>query len=253
MEKLFDLTGKKALITGSSRGIGRALALGLGAYGADIAVHYSGQSAAANEVAAELHRLGRASTTIQVDLLEADAPQRIWRQAEQALGQVDILILNASMQIQKPWEQITLQDFEQQMTVNLRASMQLMQLAAPGMRARGWGRIVTIGSVQEERPHPDMLVYAASKAAQTMMVRSLAKQLAPQGITVNNLAPGVIMTDRNTAAYADKVYRAQVTASIPAGFWGQPEDCVGGVLWLCSEAGRYITGQSLIVDGGKAL
>ena len=115
------------------------------------------------------------------------------------------------------------------------------------------GRIITIGSVQEAKPHPDMLVYSASKAAQTNMVQSLALQLAEDGITVNNVAPGVICTDRNVEALSDPDYAKKVSDSIPAGFYGQPEDCAGMVSLLCSDAGRYITGQSIYIDGGKGI
>ena len=121
------------------------------------------------------------------------------------------------------------------------------------MKACKSGRIITIGSVQEAKPHPDMLVYSASKAAQTNMVRSLSLQLAPFGITVNNVAPGVIYTDRNIKALADPAYAEKVTNSIPVGYYGKPEDCTGIVRLLCSDAGRYITGQSIFVDGGKSV
>lgn len=249
----FSLAGKRALVTGSSRGIGKALALGLAQAGAEVAVHCSGSAQGAQAVAEQVKALGRRALVISQDLLAPDCAGAIWQAVEAGFGGLDILVLNASIQYAKPWENITAQDFTQQMQVNVNASLALMQRAVPGMRERRWGRIVTVGSVQEVKPHPDMLVYSASKAAQTMMVRSLARQLAAQGITVNNLAPGVIMTDRNAQAYADEAYRAQVTGLIPAGFWGEPEDCVGAALLLCSEAGRYITGQNLLVDGGKSL
>ena len=108
-------------------------------------------------------------------------------------------------------------------------------------------------SVQEAKPHPDMLVYSASKAAQTNMMQSLALQLASYGITVNNVAPGVIYTDRNLQVLSDPVYAKKVTDSIPVGFYGEPRDCAGIVSLLCSEEGRYITGQSIFVDGGKSV
>ena len=121
------------------------------------------------------------------------------------------------------------------------------------MKEQKWGRIVTIGSVQEAKPHPDMLIYSAAKAAQTNMVRSLSLQLAPFGITVNNVAPGVIYTDRNVEALSDPQYAAKVTASIPVGFYGKPDDCAGIVSLLCSDEGRYMTGQCIFVDGGKSV
>jgi NAD(P)-dependent dehydrogenase (short-subunit alcohol dehydrogenase family) len=133
------------------------------------------------------------------------------------------------------------------------ATLRLIQLCEPAMTARRWGRILTIGSVQQSRPHPDMAIYAASKSAQLNLVPNLARQLAPFGVTINNLAPGVISTDRNADALADAVYAAQVRAKIPAGRFGDPGDCTGAALLLCSEAGRYITGQDLYVDGGMAL
>ena len=131
--------------------------------------------------------------------------------------------------------------------------MLLVQAAVPHMKKAGWGRVITVGSVQEAKPHPDMLVYSASKAAQTNMMRSLSVQLARDGITVNNVAPGVIYTDRNVEALSNPEYAKKVTDSIPVGFYGEPEDCAGIVSLLCSEDGRYITGQSIYVDGGKSV
>ncbi len=140
-----------------------------------------------------------------------------------------------------------------QVRTNWQSGFELIQKAAPGMLERDWGRILTIGSVQEVNPHPDMVVYSALKAAQTLMVRNLAKQFAASRVTVNNLAPGVIDTDRNQRRLADGIYKAEVLSLIPAGHTGDPLDCVGAALLLCSEAGRYITGQSLLVDGGMSL
>ena len=131
--------------------------------------------------------------------------------------------------------------------------MMLIQAVVSHMKEQKWGRIITIGSVQEAKPHPDMLVYSASKAAQTNMVQSLSLQLAADGITVNNVAPGVIYTDRNVEALSDAANAKKVTASIPVGFYGEPEDCAAMVKLLCSEQGRYITGQSIYVDGGKGI
>jgi NAD(P)-dependent dehydrogenase (short-subunit alcohol dehydrogenase family) len=129
----------------------------------------------------------------------------------------------------------------------------MIQVLAPPMQAEKWGRILSIGSVQEAKPHPDMLVYAASKAAQTNMIQNLSRMLAPDGITANNLAPGVITTDRNVDALSDSAYAEKVRSWIPAGILGSPDDCAGAALLLCSEAGRYITGQNLFVDGGMGL
>ncbi|MEI8244298.1 MAG: SDR family oxidoreductase, partial [Lentisphaerota bacterium] len=117
---------------------------------------------------------------------------------------------------------------------------------------RKWGRVLSIGSVQQKKPHRDMLIYAATKAAQTNMVQNLAVQVAPFGVTVNNLAPGVIVTDRNSVQMSDQTICETVLKKIPAGFIGQSEDCVGAAVLLCSDAGRYITGQDFYVDGGMS-
>ena len=247
---MFDLTGKTALVTGSSRGIGRAIALCLAEAGADVVVHCTGRPEKAQEVVDAIRAMGRKAWFIQKNLMDEDCAEYIFSRLEQPL---DILVLNASIQYRKAWEQITAQDFAEQINVNLRASMLLIQKAVPHMREQHWGRIVTVGSVQEAKPHPDMLVYSASKAGQRMMAQSLAGQLAKDGITVNNMAPGVIATDRNVEALSDPVYARQVADSIPVGFYGEPKDCAGAVLLLCSDEGRYITGQSLYVDGGKCL
>jgi NAD(P)-dependent dehydrogenase (short-subunit alcohol dehydrogenase family) len=121
------------------------------------------------------------------------------------------------------------------------------------MIERKWGRILTIGSVQEAVPHPDMLVYSALKAAQTLMVRNLAKQFAPHGVTINNLAPGVIDTDRSRIRLTEAAYLEKVLCKIPASYIGEADDCAGAALLLCSDAGRYISGQNLFVDGGMSL
>lgn len=244
-----DLTGKRALVTGSSRGIGSATALELARGGADIVLHYAGDKSSAEDMRAKITALGRRCDVVHADLSDPAQARELAARADD----VDILVLNASIQIRKPWETITVTDFETQIHCNLLASLLLIQGAAPFMRARGWGRIVTIGSVQEADPHPDMLVYSSSKAAQTMMAKSLAAQLAKDGVTVNNVAPGVIQTDRNKDALGDPVYAKKVLNGIPAGFFGEKEECAGLIRLLCSDEGRYITGQNIFVDGGKGL
>ena len=153
----------------------------------------------------------------------------------------------------KAWDEITSEEYETQMNTNFRSSLMMIQKYAPNMKKNGWGRIVTVGSVQQYKPHKNMPVYAASKAALMNMVTNLAKQLSPFGITVNNLAPGVIAIPRNEAALSDKEYAKQVYSGIPCGFAGEAEDCAGAALLLCSEEGRYINGIDLVVDGGMKL
>ena len=249
----FDLTGRRALVTGSSRGIGAAIAVALAEAGADVVVHYTGCTDQANEVAARIAAAGRRTGVVQADLGADDGARLAHDGAVAALGGIDILVLNASMQTKKTWTDFTRADLDAHYAVNYRSSFELLQLCAPGMVAAGWGRVLTLGSVQEARPHPEMLVYSSLKHAQTGLVLGLAKELAPRGVTINNFAPGVIQTDRNTAALADPAYAEKVRAAIPAGFLGESADCVGAALLLCSDAGRYITGQNLFTDGGLGL
>ncbi|MBI5684893.1 MAG: SDR family oxidoreductase [Verrucomicrobia bacterium] len=253
IQNRFNLTGRAALVTGSSRGIGRAIALGLAECGAAVAVHGTKPAKTLDETLADVRKLSPRSVAVTSELGQPDAPARLVADTISALGGLDILVANASIQIRKPWAEVTQAEMEQQMQVNFHATLRMIQTAVPVMRAKKWGRILTIGSVQQQRPHPDMVVYAASKSAQENLVRNLAKQLGPDGITINNLAPGVILTDRNTPVLADETYAERVRGIIPLRSFGETEDCVGAALLLCSDAGRYITGVDLLVDGGMAL
>lgn len=249
----FDLTGRRALVTGSSRGIGSAIALALAEAGADVAIHGLDDSDQAHAVAALGAALGRRTRVIQSDLAANDGARRAFEDAAAALGGIDILVLNASMQIRSSWREVTREDIDRQVAVNYRSSLELIQLAASEMLDRKWGRIVTLGSVQEAKPHPEMLVYSSLKHAQTGLALGLARQFAPHGVTINNLAPGVVLTDRNAAALTDPAYAERVRSTIPVGHFGECSDCTGAALLLCSDAGRYITGQTLFVDGGLGL
>lgn len=253
IKEQMSLRGHRALVTGSSQGIGRAIALGLAEFGADVMVHCRSGLEKAEATRREIEELGVRSGVIAADLADPAAADELLRAAGDAIGMPDILVLNASVQIRKPWSEVTPEEYRAQADPDFAASIWLIQKFAPGMQAQRWGRILTVGSVQQYRPHPEMIVYAAMKAAQVNLVRNLAPQLAPDGITVNNLAPGAIATARNEEVLSDPVYREKVVAKIPAGFVGEPWDCAGLAVLLCSEAGRYITGADLPVDGGMSL
>ncbi len=240
---------KIALITGSSRGIGRAIALSLAKDGFHVIIHAASNLEKAKAVQAQVVENGGSADVICANLCDIESTKELLNKT----GAIDVLVLNASLQIRRPWAQIPCEEMYDQLNCNFISSLLLIQAAVPHMKEQGWGRIVTIGSVQEAKPHPDMLIYSASKAAQTNMMQSLSLQLAKDGITVNNVAPGVIYTDRNVEALSDPEYAKKVSDSIPVGFWGEPQDCAGIVSLLCSDAGRYITGQSIYVDGGKSL
>ena len=240
---------KTAFITGSSRGIGRAIALRLASDGFKVILHGVVESDHIKKLKDEIEKSGGIAEIITADLCDLEATKIL----AEKVKDIDVLVLNASVQYRTPWQEITTDACYDQLNCNFISSMLLIQAAVPNMKKKGWGRIITIGSVQEAKPHPDMLVYSASKAAQTNMMQSLALQLAREGITVNNVAPGVIYTDRNVEALSDPEYAKKVTDSIPVGFYGEPRDCAGIVSLLCSEDGRYITGQSIYIDGGKSV
>ncbi len=253
IKKLFELKGKTALVTGGSQGIGKAISLAFAEYGANIVINYRSNSELAEQAATEIRSLGVDCHSVQCDLARPDAAKIIATFFSNNSLAADILVLNASVQIRKPWNDITLEEYDLQLNTNLRSSLFLIQEFYPAMQQKQWGRILTIGSVQQVRPHQQMLVYAASKTAQESFVRSLAPQFATCGVTINNLAPGAIATGRNEEALSDEKYKAEVEAKIPVGYIGQADDCVPAALLLCSRAGKYITGQNIYVDGGMGL
>ncbi len=252
LERYFSLEGKTALVTGSSTGIGRAILFALAHAGADVVQHASAPWAGESSDAAELDAIGIKHKAIYANLKTADCGRRIAEQLED-FSEPDILILNASYQIRREFSEITDEDFDTQMYINFRSSIKLIQSFLPRMKKNSFGRIVTIGSIQQCVPHPQMAVYSASKDAQLNLVKSLAKIYAPFGITVNNVAPGSIYTRRNIEVLSDEAYRRKVIENIPAGYIGEPEDCAAAVVMLCGSGGRYVTGENIYIDGGSHL
>ena len=247
----FRLTGRTALVTGARREIGRAIAVTLAGAGARLAVHHAGTPEEASDAAAvvaEIQEAGGEAKAFGQDFALDDAGL-ILATAVTAWHPLDILVLNASIEMPENYRTITRERFDRQIAVNLRTTLELLQTLVPPMAERGWGRVVTIGSVQQERPHPAMLVYAGTKAAQLNWTLNLAREFGGQGVTVNNLAPGAILTARNREQMA--IEGAALAARIPAGRLGTPDDLVGAALLLCSDAGRYINGTNLFVDGGR--
>jgi glucose 1-dehydrogenase len=247
----FRLRGRTALVTGARREIGRAIALTLAGAGARVAVHHAGfpeEASDAAAVVAEIQASGGEAAAFGQDFTVDDAGVTL-AAAVNAWSPPDILVLNASIELLEDYRSISREHFDRQIAVNLRTVLELLQTLVPPMAERGWGRVVTIGSVQQERPHPAMLIYAGTKAAQLNWTLNLARQFGGQGVTVNNLAPGAILTARNRKQMVTE--GAALAARIPAGRLGTPDDLVGAALLLCSDAGRYINGQNLFVDGGR--
>jgi glucose 1-dehydrogenase len=253
IKNLFNLKGKTALVTGGSQGIGKAISLALAEYGANLVINYRSGTEPALQTEKEIKALGVDCHLLACDLSATGSAKTISGFLKENNLGVDILVLNASVQFRNPWDQVTPDEFELQININFRASLFLIQELYPLMKERQWGRILTVGSVQQVRPHQQMIVYAASKNAQLSMVRSMAPEFARHGVTVNNLAPGAIITGRNEEVLKDNAYKKLTEAKIPLGYIGEPVDCAPAALLLCSDAGRYITGQDIFVDGGMGL
>lgn len=242
----FDLTGRTALVTGSARGIGRAIMLALAEYGAHVIVHGSRESAPLEEALALARRYDPQAAKWVADLGDPAAVETMPRD-------VDIVVANASVQERMKWSEFDMDEARKEAQVNYISTLRMFQLAYPRQKAQGWGRLITVGSVQERRPHPDMIGYSATKGAQENLVRNIARQVAREGITVNNLCPGVFYTDRNREVLADPVYGKKVTDAIPMHDYAVPEDAAGAALLLASDAGRYITGTTILIDGGLSM
>ena len=250
----FRLDGRTALVTGARREIGRAIAQGLASQGARVAIHHAGtteETSDAAEVVAAITGAGHSAQSFAADFATEDGAKNLAHEVLAAFDKIDILVVNASIELVEPWTDISREHFDRQININLRSTLDLLQALVPAMQARGWGRVVTIGSVQQNLPAPNMLVYAGSKAMQHSWVMNLARQVAGSGVTVNNLAPGAIATARNRDQLANT--GADLLKRIPVGRFGKPEDLVGPALLLCSDAGSYINGASLLVDGGRLL
>ena len=250
----FSLAGRSALVTAASRGIGAAIAVAMAHAGADVAINYYGPDDEAEAVAARARQAGHKVWLLPSDLSQSGAAPALIEAAVAASGKnLDILVSAGAIQIEKSWDQYTEADVDAHWALNGRAAFALMQAALPSMIERGHGRIITIGSVQEVAPEPEMTIYAGLKSAQSNMVKNLAKQVAGHGVTINNLAPGAVATPRNQATLDDPVAREHLRERIPVGFIGQSHDISGAAVFLASDAARYVTGIDLLVDGGWAL
>ena len=248
---LFQLKDKVALVTGSASGLGAAIASGLAQAGASVACH--GNRRAATQTAASL---GKDAAAFQADLSSTTGAEDLFSQVKAHFGRVDILINNAGTILRAAAEEVTLEDWQQVLQVNLTSVFQLSQLAARDMIPRGGstsqsvGKIVNIASLLSFQGGIRVPAYTASKGGVAQLTKALANEWAPKGIQVNAIAPGYFATSNTEALQADETRNRQILERIPAGRWGQPEDIAGAALYLSSPASNYVTGTVLTVDGG---
>jgi glucose 1-dehydrogenase len=262
MSKIFSMHGRRCLITGASVSIGRAIALGFAEHGARLAVHYAaaadaafGLPNAANDTVAAIQALGAEAHAVEADLADADGPLRAFNGAVAALGGVDVLVLCASVQTRFDLADISTAQIARETRINFSASVELLQLALPPMRAQRWGRVLTIGSINQVRPEPQLATYAALKSAQANLAMNLAAQCARDNVMINNLSPGIVATERNRWRRGDAAewQAIQEKAARTIGRAAQPEEMVGAAILLCSQAASYIAGTDLMVTAAAHL
>ena len=245
-----ELQGRCALVTGAGRGIGLAIARRLAESGCAVAIQDIERDVAAREAEQIAADTGARTLALGGDATDLASAQAWMEAAVAGLGALHILVNNAAIQKEGSWLDLSREDIERQVRADFVLPILLCQQAVPLLRRAGWGRILNVGSIQQKAGNPQMLAYAMSKAALENMTRALGRELAGENITVNLIAPGYIDTFRNRKNFRSEEDKEKAGRGIPAGRLGQPEDCAGLAMLLCSEAGSYITGQSIFVDGG---
>ena len=246
------LEGKTALVTGGSSGIGEAIALRFAREGADVAVHYHRGGDNARRVSAEIGKLGRVSVALGANVGDAREAERLVHDAHEALGRLDILVNSAGVEIREPFADVSEEHFDLVMNVNFKGAFFAAQAAARLMIAAGGGRIVNVSSIHEDVAFLDYASYSASKGALRMLTRTICQELAPHGITVNDIAPGAIATPINKRTLGDGELLQALQDVIPAGRLGEPDEVAGVAVFLASDEAAYVTGSTYYVDGGMA-
>jgi len=248
-QSIFDLTGKVAIVTGTSRGLGQAMAWALAHAGADLVIT-SREPGSLDGFQKEIETLGRRALPLALDVRDYDSIQRMAEAAAAHYGKIDILVNNAGCNVRKPAIDVTWDDWNLVLDTNLRGSFFTAQAVAKKMLPRRYGRIINIGSVTSVFGYAGITAYCASRGGTRQMTMSLADDWGPHGITVNCLAPGWFKTAQNAVLYENPEWLAYLIDRIPLKRHGQPPDLEGAVVFLASDASEYITGQTLLVDGG---
>jgi NAD(P)-dependent dehydrogenase (short-subunit alcohol dehydrogenase family) len=246
---LFDLSGQIAIVTGASRGLGQHFARALAKSGADL-VLTSRNREDLSQFVAEIEGLGRKAVPLELDVRDQESIERMAAAAQSVFGQIHILVNNAGCNVRKPALEVTWDDWNLVLDTNLRGSFFVAQQIARRMVPYGYGRIINIGSVTSVFGYAGLAPYGASRGGVRQLTMSLADDWGKYGITVNCLAPGWFRTEQNKVLYGSKEWVDYLIDRIPLKRPGQPHDLDGAVVFLASEASRYVTGQTLLVDGG---
>jgi gluconate 5-dehydrogenase len=246
----FDLTGTTALVSGSSRGIGLALAKGLLQAGSRVTIHGRNIDQVKTTALDLAEETGGETWVSTFDVTDRDAVDRGIADIEQEWGTLDILVNNAGIQRRAPFTEFTLQDWNDLVATNLTSAFLVSQRVARGMVQRGSGKIINIGSVQSQLARPGIAPYSATKGGIVMLTKGLCADLGPHGIQTNALAPGYFETELTQALVENEQFTQWVTTRTPAGRWGKVEDLVGALVFLASPASNFVNGQVLFVDGG---
>ena len=247
--KLFDLTGRAALVTGGSKGLGKAMARGFAEAGADVVIssrHAEELKAAEKEIG---EGLGVRVASVVADLSNHDEPSRLAAAALQALGKVDILVNNAGSNAPRAIDQLRDEEWDRLLQLNLTSCMALCRALVPGMMERRWGRVIHISSVLGLTGKAGRGSYCATKSALIGLTRATALDLGPYGVTVNCIAPGPFLTDLPMSILSEE-QKTEFAARTALGRWADPRELVGPALMLASDAGSYVTGSTVVVDGG---
>jgi gluconate 5-dehydrogenase len=246
---LFDLSGRVAIVTGTSRGLGQYMARALAKAGADL-VLTSRTRESLREFEAEIKALGRRAVSLELDVRNLASIEQMAAGAEKAFGRLDILVNNAGCNVRKPALDVTWDDWNLILDTNLRGSFFVAQAVARRMIARGYGRIINIGSVTSVAGYAGLGPYGASRGGIRQLTMSLADDWGKHGVTVNCLAPGWFRTEQNKVLYENKEWVEYLCDRIPVKRPGRPEDLDAAVVFLAAESSRYVTGQTILVDGG---
>jgi|SRR5208282_2143899 len=245
------LIGKKALITGSSQGIGQAIALRLAEEGADVVIDYVTHPETANETVKQALKFGHRAIAIQANIRKITDTQRMVKESVEALGGLDILVNNAGVERRAPFWEVTEADYDLVLDVNLKGAFFTTQaFVQHRLAVKQPGKIINVSSVHEELPFPHFTSYCASKGGVKMMTRNLSIELAPYGITINNIAPGAIETPINTTLLNNPAELKSLLDNIPLARLGTTSDVSGVAAFLASSDADYITGTTIVVDGG---